>query len=57
MLDLRDWVRFQLEEAARLQQIADDCDGPLAEHYARQYRELASGHQAEADSLRAELDA
>ncbi|MFD7554145.1 hypothetical protein ACFV9E_06345 [Streptomyces sp. NPDC059835] len=57
MLDLRDWVRLHNEEAARLQQVADDCDGPLAEHYARQYRELAVEHQAEADALRAERDA
>ncbi|MGW6872879.1 hypothetical protein ACWGHA_11150 [Streptomyces xanthophaeus] len=59
MLDLRDWVRLHTAEAARLQQLADDCegDGPMGEYFARQYAELAADHQDQADSLRAELGA
>ncbi|MFK0045498.1 hypothetical protein ACIQU4_15495 [Streptomyces sp. NPDC090741] len=59
MFELRDWVRMHYEEAARLQQTADDCegDGPMGEHFARQYRELADEHQTTADTLRRELNA
>ncbi|MFF1341107.1 hypothetical protein ACFVYT_24840 [Streptomyces sp. NPDC058290] len=54
MLELRDWVRMHYEEAARLQQTANDCqaDGPMGGHFARQYADVAAQHEAEADSLR-----